>query len=165
VGRIYLLLLILVLILGYWLLRWLQKTPAETVSRAIKKMAWPLVLVLLALLALTGKLSVVLGLLGVVIASVLRLMPVLLRFAPHLQKLWSVFGTAKNSNQQASGRRSASAITKAEALEILGLKSGATKAEIIAAHRKLISKLHPDRGGSDYLAAQINLAKKVLLQR
>jgi curved DNA-binding protein CbpA len=46
---------------------------------------------------------------------------------------------------------------------VLGLKSGATREEIVDAHRKLISKLHPDKGGSDYLAAQINLAKKVLI--
>jgi DnaJ-class molecular chaperone len=49
-------------------------------------------------------------------------------------------------------------------LQVLGLKAGASKAEIIAAHRKLISKVHPDKGGSDFLAAQINLAKQILLQ-
>ncbi len=54
-------------------------------------------------------------------------------------------------------------MTKAEALDVLGLKPDASKQDIVNAHRKLISKLHPDRGGSDYLAAQINLAKKTLL--
>ena len=54
-------------------------------------------------------------------------------------------------------------MTASQALDILGLESGATREAIVAAHRRLIQKLHPDRGGSSYLAAQINRAKDVLL--
>jgi hypothetical protein len=81
-----------------------------------------------------------------------------------------VYGAAWKQKSQGgpfAGPRQAnttdSVMSRAEAYEVLGLQPGADDAEIREAHHRLMMRLHPDQGGSDYLAMRINQAKDVLL--
>ena len=73
-------------------------------------------------------------------------------------------GEAHGRQQQEAPGDSGGNMGRSEALAVLGLAEGATEEDIVAAHRKLMQKLHPDRGGNDYLAAKINQAKDLLLE-
>jgi hypothetical protein len=117
-------------------------------------------LVLLAVLAASGRLGWVLPLLGAAFLALTRLAPLLIQFFPLLQRLRRQSAERDQDPPASSGN---SRMSREEALDILGLDAAATRDDIIAAHRRLMQKMHPDRGGSDYLAGKINRARDVLL--
>jgi uncharacterized membrane protein len=83
------------------------------------------------------------------LATVLTALPFIL---PH-------FRQAESRQSAASG----ATMTRQEAALILGVSPQARPDAVREAHRRLITKNHPDKGGNDYLAAKINQARDVLL--
>ena len=138
-----------------------------------KDAAWKTALVvggaLLLFMVLTGRVHVLVA--GVAaLLPLLRKLPALLRFMPLIRRMTGQKGPDSDGPQgeaggSSSGHSPASSggMGLNEACDTLGVKPDASRDEIIKAHRGLIQKLHPDRGGNDYLAAKINEAKSVLL--
>ena len=83
------------------------------------------------------------------------------RRQPH----WREQATGEDAEARRSrASRNGKIMTEDEAHQILGIQPGASAEEITRAHRSLMKKLHPDQGGSTYLAARINEAKEVLMR-
>lgn len=74
-------------------------------------------------------------------------------------------GPGPGQGRGSSGLPRSTTMSRVEALKVLGLEEGVSDEEIRAAHRRLIQQTHPDKGGTNYLAAKINEAKDVLLRR
>ena len=116
-----------------------------------------MILVALALfllfLAITGRMHWIGAAIGALLPFVRRVLPWLIRLLPFLKR---------KRDQKTQSPAKAAVSSKDEAYQILGLKPGASREEILAAHKRLMQKAHPDRGGSDWLAARINAAKELL---
>lgn len=232
------LILILIAVAVFLLMRF-RKLPKEKQKQILKYVIIVSAVGILGLLALTGRLSWLIALIGAVLPLIPRILSWLVRVLPSLQPLIRMFQQVRTAGQaqimtqyiqmrlnQQTGemdgwvvkgpyksqqlskmalkdlllfledcqhndgdsaallmayldryhtnwRSEASSgaqqgvkpgeMSKEEACEILNVKMNADRKEIIEAHRRLIQKVHPDRGGSDYLAAKINQAKDTLL--
>ena len=148
--------LILIVILS--VRQWLPQMTTQ--GRARLRKAFVLI-GLLAFLLFAARANWVLPLIGAMVVAVLRLVPALLPLIPALLRLFrhSTQGEGTKDAPPPGGGR----MSRQEAYEILGLNPNATKEEIVIAHRRLMQKMHPDRGGSDYLAVKINQARDTLL--
>ncbi|MBV0932830.1 DnaJ domain-containing protein [Marinobacterium weihaiense] len=160
------LVLFAVIVLGSWY--WWQAQPLDQRRSASWKIILLLVTIGLLALAITGRMHWLGALIALVLPFLKKLLPLLLRFSPLLARWWQNQKRQgprdKQQHQQHRQRSNNARMTEAEALDILGLKAGASREEIIHAHRQLIQKLHPDRQGSAWLAAQVNEARDRLLK-
>ena len=144
----------------YWYKRW-QKVPKQGRKKFGKQsILWLIALIVLGLVV-TGRAHWLMGVLAALLALAGRAVQ-LAQFIPVFKK---IFGEAQASqNNEASKPATTDSMSRHQAADILGVKINASDEEIRTAHKKLIQKMHPDRGGSDALAKQINLAKDLLLK-
>ena len=155
-------LIILIAVIGIALILWHKITRSKGEERK-NMIFWSIIVSLgaiLAILAVTGHLNIITA----AIAGLVALLPRAMQFAKYLPFINRLYQQRNQQHQQAqtppAGKQ---AMSLDEAREVLGLKPGHTKDDVIQAHRRMMQKVHPDRGGSDYLAAQINKAKDTLL--
>jgi hypothetical protein len=179
------------LYLGYLLLRWFRQANPAYIVRSLKMlMLGGLFFVLLSAL-LTGRVGIFIGGIALLTPFFPRLYRFFKGLPPKELGNSTGDGPSKDGEPEepgsdgfgeSEGSRRASEhengsegwgaprqmqgslhLTLEEARDILGVSEGATRKEIIDAHKRLICKIHPDQGGSNYLAMRVNQAKEKLL--
>lgn len=160
--------LLILLIIGlFWGLAHIKRLPPAVRRKLFLRSALGAIIVLLITMAVTGRMHWLFALIGALLPFVRGLFGVGIQLLP----LWLRRKQSHSENTQSEQpppSTNKSSMEVRQALDVLGLEGDLTKGEITQemvndAHRRLIQKVHPDRGGSDYLAAQINQARDLLL--
>lgn len=160
------LLIAVIVLIGVWtMMAKLKRVKPEQK----KKLLWRCALwggsIALLLMVATGRAHWLYAVVGAIFPMLKVMLGMGLQFFP----LWRQRQKAQQEGNHSSGAApSSGAMSVREAMDTLGLKgteTELTREQIITAHRKLMQKLHPDRGGNDFLAAKVNEAKEQLLKR
>jgi DnaJ domain len=159
---------VVAVILLYSLLQMFRAANPVVLARAIKIGGGIVALAVAAFTGIKGELAVAVPL-GIFGAGLLGWSPFGASGFPNIAGIFTGAGAQRSAGQgNTAGGQSrpapSSKMTDEEAYQILGLQPGAGRDEIGRAHRALMKKLHPDQGGSTYLATRVNEAKDTLLR-
>ena len=117
---------------------------------------------ILIFLVATGKMHAIYAVAAAAI-PVFQRFAMFARYIPGLAQLYTKFKQSGQAQGNAQAPATNQPMTREQAAEILGVTPDASEQEIKVAHRKLMGKLHPDKGGNDFLAGQLNQARDRLL--
>ena len=140
-----------------WALQGFAKPDQRLLARILKPLGGVAALGIAISVGARGHYEVAIPL-GLAALGLLGWMPFDLRTLPWLR------GCEPKLEQESRPEPNVGRMSVTEAYEVLGLPAGASEADISSAHRSLMKRLHPDQGGSTYLAARVNQAKDVLLR-
>ena len=136
--------------------KWQKLPKVERKGFSQKAILWAAAIIILGLV-MAGRAHWLMGVLAALLALAGRVAQ-FGQYIPFFKKFFGQPGAPPHQNPIG-----ATGMTKQDAADILGVSINASKEDVRMAHKKLIQKMHPDRGGSDALAKQINNAKDVLL--
>ncbi len=140
--------------------RWFIEADPKAIVRLFKWLLVGLILAVAIFFLVSGRFAWALATLPVFIPRLLRVIA-----AARMARDFSRRARGNSGGREKSSFRPdrSGPMSREEALEVLGLDDGASREEIKKAYRRLMDGLHPDHGGSDYLAAKINQARDILL--
>lgn len=143
--------------------RWLSLPPKQRKGFTLKALIWGGAAIVL-ILVLAGRAHWLMGVLAALIALAGRAIQ-LAQYAPAFKKLFGEFQqhTETPHGEPRSPEPRMQTMSRKEAADILGVSEEASPEQIKTAHKHLMQKVHPDRGGTDALATQLNRAKDILL--
>jgi DnaJ family protein C protein 19 len=154
---------LLVLFIGVSALRWFGRADPKDVRKAINWGVLSLILLVIVGLMVTGRMGAAMAGLVVLAGWIGRILSVV-QMGRQFRDMFG--GRSANAGEGAGPPpNSGGAMSVAEAARILGVAPNAGEDDVKAAYRRLMSQLHPDHGGSDYLAAKVNQAKDVMLKK
>jgi len=141
-------------------LLWLKRQQPNQRPRTLLKILFIIATVLIVILTISGRLHWLGAALLAVLIFVKKYSFILLRVFPFLRQLLDKKHKSTSQHVPTHG-----SLSRQEALEILGLTDDASQEEILTAHKRLMQKFHPDHGGSNFLASQINQARDALINK